>query len=71
MKTGFEGAEIQICDDVIAIVVRIHNIPRIIIWQWTTGNLLLVSDVLDLRSMYHLTCDSLTGRIDLDRSPTC
>jgi hypothetical protein len=43
MNTGFEGADIQICNDIIAIVVRISNIPRVIIWQWTTGKLLMVN----------------------------
>lgn len=43
MKTGFEGAEIQICDDIIAIVVRIHSIPRVLMWQWTTGKCMMVS----------------------------
>lgn len=42
MKLRFDGTAIYICDDIIAIVVRVHNVSRVMIWQWTTGQLLLV-----------------------------
>ncbi|KAH8111595.1 hypothetical protein DFH11DRAFT_1690281 [Phellopilus nigrolimitatus] len=41
LKAPFEGAEMQICDDVVAIFIRILNVPRLLIWQWTTGKLLV------------------------------
>ncbi|EJC99542.1 uncharacterized protein FOMMEDRAFT_142765 [Fomitiporia mediterranea MF3/22] len=53
MRSSFDGAEIQICDDIIAILVRVHSIPRLVIWQWTSGKL-LVSETFcsqSLRSM--------------------
>ncbi|KAL5513947.1 hypothetical protein ACEPAG_2708 [Sanghuangporus baumii] len=41
MKSSFDGAVIQICDDIIAILVRVHTTPRLFIWQWTTGRQLV------------------------------
>lgn len=43
MEESFMGSVIQICDDVVALFFWIHGIPRLLIWQWTEGTLLVVS----------------------------
>ncbi|KAI5115202.1 hypothetical protein M0805_008174, partial [Coniferiporia weirii] len=41
LKAIFDMTELQICDDVIAVFTRIHNVPKLLIWQWTTGKMLV------------------------------
>lgn len=52
IKSSFDGAVIQICDDIIAILVRVHTTPRLFIWQWTTGKQLVVSNFLGTLTLW-------------------
>lgn len=54
MKARFDGTSIQICDDIVAVVVRVHGVPRLMIWRWTTGQLLVVGTVMLIHRSLHL-----------------
>lgn len=52
---AFDRATVQICDDVLALFLFVRSVPRVLIWQWTTGILLVVSSSLIPRAQYPLT----------------
>lgn len=52
---AFDRATVQICDDVLAFFLFVRSVPRVLIWQWTTGILLVVSSSLIPRAQYPLT----------------
>ena len=46
LSCAFDAVTLQICDDIIAVFVNVQTIPRVFVWQWTTGRLLVASDEL-------------------------